>query len=239
MINILIADDNLDYATSLMNYINLKNESIRVCNIISDGNNVINFLNNYNNIDVVLLDYKMPSYNGKEILNQINNKIKYKKSFIIISGEFNEARNLYDNEMVYTVMNKLVGLSTIYSTINELIIHKEKRNLENDRKQKVIKELLYLGYDISHKGTSYLIDVINYIQNNQNKNLDNLNRDVYPIIAQIHNVNVHNIKCYIARETNEMYLKCKTKRLQDYFSYAEDTKPNVKTVIYTIINKIA
>ena len=92
MINILIADDNLDYATSLMNYINLKNESIRVCNIISDGNNVINFLNNYNNIDVVLLDYKMPSYNGKEILNQINNKIKYKKSFIIISGEFNEAR---------------------------------------------------------------------------------------------------------------------------------------------------
>ena len=33
-------------------------------------------------------------------------------------------------------MNKLVGLSTIYSTINELIIHKEKRNLENDRKQK-------------------------------------------------------------------------------------------------------
>lgn len=239
MINVLIADDNLDYATSLMNYINLKNESIRVCNIINDGNNVINFLNNYNNIDVVLLDYKMPSYNGKEILKRINNKIKYKKSFIIISGEFNEARNLYDNEMVYTVMNKLIGIPTITSTINELIIHKENENLENNRKQKVLKELLYLGYDISHKGTSYLIEVINYIQNNPNKNLDNLNRDVYPIIARHHNVNVHNIKCYITRETNEMYLKCNNKRLQNYFSYAEDTKPNVKTVIYTIINKIA
>lgn len=84
-----------------------------------------------------------------------------------------------------------------------------------------------------------MIDAINYIQSNPNKYLDNLKKDVYPIIASHSNESVHNIKCYIHRETNEMYVRCESKKLQKYFAYDEDMKPNVKTVINTIINKIA
>ncbi len=62
MVNVLIADDNISYATSLMNYINRKKDNIRVCAIARDGQETISLLNNVNNIDVILLDINMPKY---------------------------------------------------------------------------------------------------------------------------------------------------------------------------------
>ena len=76
MINVLIADDNVEYAVNLMNYINEKNENIKICNIAKDGKETLEIMNFKNNIDVVLLDYKMPFYNGKQIMEQIKNKSK-------------------------------------------------------------------------------------------------------------------------------------------------------------------
>lgn len=238
MVNIVIADDNMNYATNLMNYINIHNNNIRVCNISRDGKETLDVLNSYDNIDAVLLDFKMPIYNADELLCKINNKNKYSKSFIIISGEFELARRLYDNDMVYSIISKLTSAPLIMSKINELIASKEDENKEKETKKKIVNELLYLGYDISHKGTLYLIDTINYIQNNPDKYLDNLKKDVYPVVASHNNESAHNIKCYINRETTEMYFRCESKKLQKYFSYVEDTKPNVKTVINTILNKI-
>lgn len=87
MLNVLIADDNIDYAINLMNYINEDNNVVRVCNIAKDGKKAIDILNNENNIDVILLDYQMPIYNGQEVLEKIQNKDKYVDSCIIISGE--------------------------------------------------------------------------------------------------------------------------------------------------------
>ena len=46
MINVLIADDNIDYAIALMNYINEQNRNIRVCNITKDGEETLNVLRN-------------------------------------------------------------------------------------------------------------------------------------------------------------------------------------------------
>ena len=57
MVNVLIADDNVDYAINLMNYINEKNENIKVCNIAKNGKETLEILNLKDNIDVILLDY--------------------------------------------------------------------------------------------------------------------------------------------------------------------------------------
>ena len=128
MVNIVIADDNINYATSLMNYINMHNSNIRVCNISRDGKETLDILNSFDNIDVVLLDFKMPIYNADQLLCKINNKNKYSKSFIIISGEFELAKKLYDNGMVYSVISKLTSIPLIMSKINELIVSKENEN---------------------------------------------------------------------------------------------------------------
>ena len=74
MVNVLIADDNIDYAITLMNYINEQNNNIRICSIAKNGREVLEILNKDNDIDVVLLDYKMPICNGKQVLDNIENK---------------------------------------------------------------------------------------------------------------------------------------------------------------------
>lgn len=137
MVNIVIADDNMDYATNLMNYINMHNNNIRVCNISRNGKETLDVLNSYDNIDVVLLDFKMPIYNADELLCRITNKSKYSKSFIIITGELKLARKLYDNDMVYSVVSKLTSTPLIMSKINELIVSKENKNKEKEVKKKL------------------------------------------------------------------------------------------------------
>lgn len=239
MVNVLIADDNIEYAINLMNYINDKNTNIKVCNITKDGKETIEILNSKNYIDVVLLDYKMPFYNGDQVLMQINNKEKYLHSCIIISGEIQSIANLTDNELIYSVIYKTVSMDKVIEKINELSKYKETLKISSILKNKITRELLYLGYDISHKGTQYLIKTIEYVIDNKNGEVDNLERYIYPYIAMIHNETVHNIKCRINRATDSMYYNCNIEELKKYFCFSIDIKPKIKTVISTIINKIS
>ena len=130
--------------------------------------------------------------------------------------------NIYYAAQLMNYINKTSTIQEIISRIEELII---------------TNELLYLGYNISHKGTSYLFQVIRYIKLNPKYEVDNLSKNVYPIIAKYYNEKVHNIKCYIQRETAEMYANCDIDKLKRYFKYTEDYKPNVKEVIYIVETK--
>lgn len=238
MVNILIADDNIDYAINLMNYINEKNENIKVYNIAKNGKETIKILNDTDNIDLVLLDYKMPFYNGKQVLDKVLDKRKYSNSFIIISGEIETVAKLRNNEMIHSIIYKTIDMSEIVKRINELIEYKESIKQSKIIKKKIITELLYLGYDISHKGTKYLIEVIEYIALNQNRTLERLEKDVYPKIAILYNESVHNIKCRINNATSVMYCNCEIEKLKKYFHFNIDTKPKVRTIIDTIVNNI-
>ena len=69
MLNILIADDNIDYARNLMHFINSNSDKVRVSDISIDVKETLEILNNSNNIDIVILDLKMPFLNSIEIIN--------------------------------------------------------------------------------------------------------------------------------------------------------------------------
>ena len=236
MINVLIADDNVEYAVNLMNYINRKNENIKICNIAKDGKETLEILNLKNNIDVVLLDYKMPFYNGKKIIKKIKNRSRYQDSIIIISGEIESCMKLNKNEMIHSIIFKTTSMDEIIRRINELFEYKEKTKKVNILKDNITKELLYLGYDISHKGTQYLIKVIEYIIENPNMELEKLEK-IYSKIAITYNTSPINIKCRINRATTEMYYNCGIEKLKKYFNFDTDIKPKVRTVINTIIIK--
>ena len=46
------------------------------------------------------------------------------------------------------------------------------------------------------------------------------------------------IKSNINKANDYMYKVCKKERVRKYFKFFDDTKPTVKNVIYTILNKI-
>lgn len=238
MFNILIADDNINYAISLMNYINQTNKNIKVCNISKDGKETLETLNKKNSIDVALLDYKMPVYNAQQILEKIENKNKYNNSVILISGEIQSISSFKESNMIHSVIFKTCGFEYITKELNMLINEKKEQIINKNYQRLITNELLYLGYNISHKGTQYLIKVINYIALNPNKELENLEKNVYPQIAKIYNSSVHNIKCRINSATTTMYYNCEIEKLKKYFNFYIDTKPRIKTIITTVLNKI-
>lgn len=60
MVEILIVDDNINYAISLMNYINMENSNIKVFAVAQNGDEALEILGQNSNIDVILLDLKLP-----------------------------------------------------------------------------------------------------------------------------------------------------------------------------------
>ena len=107
--------------------------------------------------------------------------------------------------------------------------------MENIRKC-ITDEILYLGYNISHIGTRYLIDTIYYTRTHQQ--CEGLKKNIYPYIAKRYQTNVHNVKNNIARATDNMYYNCERKRLLEYFKIQNEHKPQIKTIIYTVLQKI-
>lgn len=141
------------------------------------------------------------------------------------------------NINIYNVLNNSNNILKELDCIS--LNYKNITKKTNDLKSKIIKELTYLGYDISYKGTQYLIKAIEYIVYNPNKNLSNLEKEVYPELIRINNDSIHNIKCNINRANTMMYAVCEIEKLKDYFGFTCDMKPKTKTVISTIIDKIS
>ena len=74
-INALVVDDSMEFTSSVEKYFK-DNVSIDIVNVISDGSEVINYLQNGNeNIDIILLDLILPGKDGLEILEDLAKKI--------------------------------------------------------------------------------------------------------------------------------------------------------------------
>lgn len=234
LVNILIADDDLNFSKDLINNI-LSNEEVKICNLCTNGKEVLQVLDN-EKIDIIILDLRMPIFSGIEVLDNLSNlqKEKYKNSIIVISGDDSYFSQLMKNPLVFDYVIKGTKTHEIAFRINRLIEHKDI----SAKRKKIIDELKKIGYDINYKGTIYLIEAILNIYTNRDILLDNLQRDVYPIIAKMYNKTPHNIKCNINNATELMYYKCESKVLKEYFKFYDDTKPSIKTVIYTVLNKL-
>ena len=185
MVNVLIADDNLFYARNLMNFINKENSNIKVIYITINGEETILKLNQEENIDVILLDLKMPKLSGIEVLD-------------MLAEEKKEKYDKYISKTIY-------------------------------------EELCLLNFNFSHIGTKYLADTIYILVKS---NVENLSKEVYPILSKRYNKSILNIKCNLYSAVNSMYYDCESSILKNYFKFSEDMKPTTKLVANTISNKI-
>ncbi len=152
----------------------------------------------------------------------------------------------YDKEFFKGSVNSIVpliykeGLNILdpknAKAIKSLI---ERKDLGN-KKEQIIRELEYIGYKFKYKGTHYLAETIMQIYKNKTKNrmVENLQSDIYPIIAQKYNKTIYNIKSSISKATECMYYECDIKKLEKYFRLYDDMKPTVKQVVFAVINKI-
>ncbi len=231
MVNMLIASKEIFKDAKIFNNISKCSENMRIVAVCFDKKETIEILNK-GNIDIAWID--LSDVSEMDLLNYVNEKQrhKYERSILMTIDSFN--KNDKRNKMIYDYIIK--------GNTDEEFIYKIKSMIENKdmdvKRNKVENELRYIGYNQKYVGTNYLIETILELYKARKLMLDNLQRDIYPIIARKYNKSVNNIKCNIRRATECMYYECESNILQKYFGFYYDTKPNAKTVALTVLHKI-
>lgn len=239
MLNMLVIEDNFYYFKSLINKIITDNKEIRLHSIATTGKEALEIIKDCNNdIDIILLDLKLPEYSGLDILKYIekNNLNKYYKSIIVISGEMDLLNKVIKNKFLYAYISKTKGLDYILSIINELGNVKEYDKFPLELKIK--KKLLDLHYNFTYVGTTYILEAILILCNENCNEKIKLEKNVYPLIAKKYNTTVNNIKTNIINSTKEMYYDCHEEKLHKHLGIFYGEKPKPKTVIYTIAESL-
>lgn len=211
MLNALLITNNIGFAKELLDEIKSHNLSIKVGGIGTTKFEVFTLLGKPD-FDLVFLDKNLESDYSRSLLRSYNNNI------IVLS--LNEDTTLLSPKHVKS-LNRLINNYDV-----------------EIRREKIIKELEFIGYKFKYKGTHYLVDTIMMMFLKQDSMVDSLQSTIYPIIADKYKKSIINIKSSINKATECMYCECDSQKLAQYFHFSLDTKPTVKQVIFTIVNKI-
>lgn len=208
MINAMIVSDNIHFVEKVVNEINVKSLDINISRISTSFESAVCSAFQYNP-DIIFSDTK---------ISQESNSFLFKN---------------YPNNLLVMNENEVFRFD-ILEHIHTLTEVKNKERI----REKIIRELKSLGYDLKHSGTYYLIDTILMISLNKNKKTANLQSGIFPLIAEKYNRTTFNVKASINRATDCMYAECNIERLKEYFHFSVDTKPTVKQVVFAVLENI-
>lgn len=129
-LSILVADDNVDFAKNLTNYIE-KEEEMEVIGLAKDGMEAIDMIKN-TKPDIAILDVIMPRLDGIGVLEKINEMDMDKKPLIIVLSAVGQdkitAKALELGAQYYVV--KPFDINVLMRRIRELKFYKPARNKE-------------------------------------------------------------------------------------------------------------
>lgn len=220
MLNVLIAEDNIQISVHLSNMINTEN--VRCIGILNEGTKVYEKIEELNP-DVLILDLKMPGKNGLEILKEIELNKKIKTKVFIYSGEMKYMTLAREYKCVDRFFSKLTPAEEISRVLDGMVEQISKKNTGD----KIIDILFKLGFTYSLKGTRFINDCILYSIVEDEDNIKN----IYAEIAKKKGENMNTIKSDINTAINNMWKytdRAKTRRI---LRLGEYEKPSCKDVI--------
>ena len=231
MIQVMIADDNLDLNNLCCNILS-KDKDIQIISSTLDGEST---LKDYMQLkpDVLLLDLDLPKMNGIDIINNIclDETEKKKNNIIIISGNSELRYNLFNTSKIFRIMPKPVDFNDVISTIKEIatennyipIVEKEIRNF-----------LFSLNFNLYADGTRYLIDAIKL--GSENIRLVRNIKTLYDEVAELHSTSSNTIKWGIRNAIETMNHNTTKHEINKIFHINYDKKMTPKYFIPLVIS---
>lgn len=231
MIQVMIADDNLDLNNLCCNILS-KDKDIQIISSTLDGEST---LKDYMQLkpDVLLLDLDLPKMNGIDIINNIclDETEKKKNNIIIISGNTELRYNLFNTSKIFRIMPKPVDFNDVISTIKEIatennyipIVEKEIRNF-----------LFSLNFNLYADGTRYLIDAIKL--GSENIKLVRNIKTLYDEVAELHSTSSNTIKWGIRNAIETMNHNTTKHEINKVFHINYDKKMTPKYFIPLVIS---
>ena len=214
MLKILVVDDDPIQCKLLINYLSKTSENIKIHNMAFTGKEALKIIEK-NEINIILLDLKLPDISGIDIIRYIEIKKleRYYNSIIVISGEKELVSKINDSSYIYASLYKPTNYGQIQTLISDI---EREKNIKDKVKNKIKIELDELYYNPSYNGTKYIFEAIYESYLRKNLDCNNLKDSIYPILAIKHNTNVNNIHGNIKQATKSMFYDCPEDILKDF-----------------------
>lgn len=240
MINAILIGKDMTYGRMLTSLLSIRNSNFRLCGIAKTNSEIL-FLINSIKVDVIIIDLE-----EKNIIKILKLIYQYTSHCFIILTIDNEIGLINKDILLNTKVKYNIKSNNIMddvNSINSFLILKsvmQYSDVINERKirKKIEKELNYLGYNPSHRGTKYITETIYLLYTSKEYLDDNLERDIYPIIAKKFGKTVSNIKVNIKNATEIMYYESEEEKLKEYLRVCYLSKPKAKRMILAILSKI-
>ena len=235
MYNLLLIEDEPLELKNMINIISKNFPEIRIYNISFDEKESLDIIREQI-VDIIIIS--KPSYINILSYIEKNNFYKYTKSIVITSCKNTFQTTIDNNPYIFAYSPKTNNYSYIIKVLKQLILSKKNKNVEILIKNRINVELKKLNYNFNYNGTVYLSEVIYEIYKIRYQFDGSLEKNIYPIIARKYNKKVNAIYCNIKQATKIMLLDCPETIIVSYFNYSFFSKPKVKDIIFTILNKI-
>lgn len=229
MNKILIASKSLNFVKRIINSID--NEKLKVAKVCTNFQEILRNLRCYD-INFLIIDFSLTINEINDIIKLLNQVSKNKPIIFLICNKNIEYK--YDNVYFFYKeidMNFIVNYLKYLENYN-LSVKRDNLILENKIKEEMIK----MGSELKNKGDYLIISVIKHIILNKNVG-NNLERDIYPIIALNMGISKKQIKWNINYSINSIYFT-KHETMCKYLKIKSFEKPKTKFVISTILNRL-
>jgi len=238
MLNLLIANKNVQNLQDLLNYISQYIPEIRVSYLAKTGEELMQAIKDYH-FDMILMEQNLPIYKGLEVIEGLceMNKQKYEKSVILLCKNEEINNDLQNNKIIFEAIPNTETFTFILSTLKRLVDFKLDKKNTVYIKNRIISELQNIGYNLAHIGTQYIIDSILLIAVLK-YDYENLNKNIYPKICQKYNKDLNNVKTNIIMATDAAYRSVDAAVLKKHLRIPDNIKPTPKMVINCILKKI-
>ena len=211
-------------------------------------NKIINIVFPVNNIRIKSLYPTTNLESCAEIANPENIFILTEDTYLKFSNQFNNDNKIivFTDDSVKTKLD--FNILYISNNISDQVARKNLITfLEStpalSYEVKTQKILNNLNFDFTLKGTNYLYESLVFCLTNHADYLcENLQQNVFKIIAETHNTSANNVKWSIIRSINNMYnlsTQTERKKIVNYFKINDNDKPTPKRVICTLVNNLS
>ncbi len=223
MYKVIIFNNNLETIKKICNVI-FNNFSNMILSGIASNKGELSYVYENSKANIIIISQK--DSQNKHI-QKILDEIKYK---IILCDKSELQKNSkyslyipYDAEPNF-IINKV---ENFISNVNERAIYKKAHHI-----------LEMLNFDFKLAGTKYLLESIVYSYLNKDNYLfENLEKKIFPYVAQKYSTSTQNIKWSIIRSVNNMNSNVNTLKLRKQYSDFPE-KITCKMLIFEIVNRI-
>lgn len=258
-IRVLIADDNIEFATTLKKYFEQK-DNMEVVDIAKDGDDAFDKIVKYSP-DVVLLDVIMPHLDGIGVLEKINSAHLEKNPFCVMISAVGQdkitkqAINLgaqyyvvkpFDIEVLIKRIEELKNYQ-LPEPANSFIVKEAKASYieVSDNKQENLEALVTniiheVGVPAHIKGYQYLREAIMMVVDNIDM-INQITKQLYPEIAHKYKTTSSRVERAIRHAIEVAWGRGRLDVMEKIFGYTVDSnkgKPTNSEFIAMIADKL-